>query len=135
MTMMVMKILRIFLLNKKTTRVIFKVKYDDLSSLKKLISKYQKDFNLRKIYAIQISRKPDFFNDKQVYQFLKELKKSNFVDMNRVDNISAILDTFQEFLFTLMVYGANIWIIFAFYYKFITITIYNPFNSFHIKIM
>jgi hypothetical protein len=33
--------------------------------------------------------------------------------MNRVDNISAILDTFQEFLFTLMVYGANIWIIFA----------------------
>lgn len=31
--------------------------------------------------------------------------------MNRVDSLCAILDTFQEFLFTLMVYGANIWII------------------------
>ena len=32
---------------------------------------------------------------------------------NRVDNISAILDTFQEFMFTLMVYIANLWIIFV----------------------
>lgn len=72
--------LKNFLLNKKTTKIIFKVKYDDLSSLKKLITKYKKDFNLKKIYAIQISRKPDFFNEKQVYQFLKELKKNNFLE-------------------------------------------------------
>ena len=33
--------------------------------------------------------------------------------MNRADHISAILDTFQEFLFNLIVYGANLWIIFV----------------------
>ena len=33
--------------------------------------------------------------------------------MNRVDNITAILDTFQEFSFTLFVYGANIWVVFV----------------------
>jgi len=33
--------------------------------------------------------------------------------MNRVDNVSAMLDTFQEFLFNIIVYGANLWIIFA----------------------
>ena len=33
--------------------------------------------------------------------------------MNRVDNITAILDTFQEFSFTLLVYGANIWVVFV----------------------
>jgi hypothetical protein len=33
--------------------------------------------------------------------------------MNRVDNVCAILDTFQEFLFNIIVYGANLWIIFA----------------------
>ena len=33
--------------------------------------------------------------------------------MNRVDNIPAIIDTIQEFLFSLMVYGANLWIIFV----------------------
>ena len=32
---------------------------------------------------------------------------------NRVDNLPAILDTIQEFLFNLIVYGANIWIIFS----------------------
>ncbi len=32
---------------------------------------------------------------------------------NRVDNIPAILDTFQEFLFSLIVYCANLWIIFV----------------------
>ena len=32
---------------------------------------------------------------------------------NRADNICAILDTFQEFMFTLIVYGANLWIIFV----------------------
>ena len=32
---------------------------------------------------------------------------------NRVDSIIVILDTFQEFLFTIIVYGANIWIIFV----------------------
>ena len=33
--------------------------------------------------------------------------------MNRVDNITAILDTFQEFSFTLFIYGANIWVVFV----------------------
>jgi len=33
--------------------------------------------------------------------------------MNSVDNIPAILDTFQEFLFSLIVYGANLWIVFV----------------------
>jgi len=33
--------------------------------------------------------------------------------MNRVDNIPAIIDTFQEFLFSLIVYGANLWIVFV----------------------
>jgi hypothetical protein len=33
--------------------------------------------------------------------------------MSRADSITALLDTFQEFMFTLMVYGANLWIIFA----------------------
>ncbi len=33
--------------------------------------------------------------------------------MNRVDNVAAILDTFQEFMFVLMVYGANLWIVFV----------------------
>ena len=32
---------------------------------------------------------------------------------NRVDNVAAILDTFQEFLFNILVYGANLWIIFV----------------------
>jgi hypothetical protein len=32
---------------------------------------------------------------------------------NRVNSINAILDTFQEFLFNVIVYGANIWIIFV----------------------
>ena len=32
---------------------------------------------------------------------------------NRVNSINAILDTFQEFLFNIIVYGANIWIIFV----------------------
>jgi len=36
------------------------------------------------------------------------LKKSN-----RADHVSAILDTFQEFLFNLVVYSANLWIIFV----------------------
>ena len=33
--------------------------------------------------------------------------------MNRVDSLCAILDTFQEFLFSLIVYGANLWIVFV----------------------
>ena len=33
--------------------------------------------------------------------------------MNRIDNIPAIIDTFQEFLFSLIVYGANLWIVFV----------------------
>jgi hypothetical protein len=32
--------------------------------------------------------------------------------MNRVSSISAILDTFQEFSFSLLVYTANIWVVF-----------------------
>ena len=32
--------------------------------------------------------------------------------MNKIDSITAILDTFQEFSFTLIVYGANIWVVF-----------------------
>lgn len=32
---------------------------------------------------------------------------------NRADHITAILDTFQEYLFNLIVYGANLWIIFV----------------------
>ena len=37
----------------------------------------------------------------------------SFYKTNRADNICAILDTFQEFMFTLMVYIANLWIIFV----------------------
>ena len=33
--------------------------------------------------------------------------------MNKVNSITAILDTFQEFSFSLLVYGANIWVVFA----------------------
>ena len=33
--------------------------------------------------------------------------------MNRVSSISAILDTFQEFSFSLLVYSANIWVVFV----------------------
>ena len=33
--------------------------------------------------------------------------------MNRVNSISSILDTFQEFSFCLLVYGANIWVVFV----------------------
>ena len=33
--------------------------------------------------------------------------------MNRVSSIAAILDTFQEFSFSLLVYGANIWVVFV----------------------
>ena len=36
-----------------------------------------------------------------------------FQKMNRMDNISAIMDTFQEFSFNILVYGANLWIIFV----------------------
>ena len=35
------------------------------------------------------------------------------IKMNRLDTITAILDTFQEFLFNILVYGANLWIIFV----------------------
>ena len=35
------------------------------------------------------------------------------IKTNRVDSINAILDTFQEFLFNIIVYSANIWIIFV----------------------
>lgn len=35
------------------------------------------------------------------------------IKMNRLDNVTAILDTFQEFLFNIIVYSANLWIIFA----------------------
>jgi hypothetical protein len=33
--------------------------------------------------------------------------------MNKVNSISSILDTFQEFSFSILVYGANIWVVFA----------------------
>jgi len=33
--------------------------------------------------------------------------------MHRVDSVTVILDTFQEFLFNIIVYGANLWIIFS----------------------
>jgi hypothetical protein len=33
--------------------------------------------------------------------------------MNRVNSISSILDTFQEFSFSLFVYGANMWVVFV----------------------
>ena len=33
--------------------------------------------------------------------------------MNKVDSFTSILDTFQEFAFTLVVYGANIWVVFV----------------------
>jgi len=33
--------------------------------------------------------------------------------MNKIDNVPAIIDTFQEFLFSLIVYGANLWIVFV----------------------
>jgi hypothetical protein len=35
------------------------------------------------------------------------------IKMNRMDNISAIMDTFQEFLFNILVYTANLWLIFG----------------------
>jgi hypothetical protein len=37
----------------------------------------------------------------------------SFYKTNRADNLCAILDTFQEFMFTLVVYIANLWIIFV----------------------
>lgn len=37
----------------------------------------------------------------------------SFYKTNRADNLCAILDTFQEFMFTLVVYIANVWIIFV----------------------
>jgi hypothetical protein len=33
--------------------------------------------------------------------------------MNRVNSVTAIIDTFQEFSFSLLVYGANIWVVFV----------------------
>ena len=33
--------------------------------------------------------------------------------MNRVNSVSSILDTFQEFSFSLLVYSANIWVVFV----------------------
>ena len=36
----------------------------------------------------------------------------NLSKMNKVDSYTAILDTFQEFSFSLIVYGANLWIVF-----------------------
>ena len=33
--------------------------------------------------------------------------------MHRIDSITVILDTFQEFLFNILVFGANLWIIFV----------------------
>ena len=32
--------------------------------------------------------------------------------MNKVNSYTSIIDTFQEFAFTLVVYGANIWVVF-----------------------
>ena len=32
--------------------------------------------------------------------------------MNKIYSITSILDTYQEFSFTLIVYGANIWVVF-----------------------
>ena len=37
----------------------------------------------------------------------------SFYKTNRADNLCAILDTFQEFMFTIVVYIANLWIIFV----------------------
>jgi hypothetical protein len=39
--------------------------------------------------------------------------QSTIQKMNRMDNLTAILDTFQEFLFNLLVYAANLWLVFA----------------------
>ena len=36
----------------------------------------------------------------------------NLSKINKVDSYTAILDTFQEFSFSLVVYGANLWIVF-----------------------
>ncbi|VVU94374.1 hypothetical protein CPAV1605_96 [seawater metagenome] len=36
-----------------------------------------------------------------------------FKKMHRVDSISVILDTFQEFLFNIIIFAANLWIIFV----------------------
>ena len=33
--------------------------------------------------------------------------------MNRVNSITSIIDTFQEFSFSLLVYGANMWVVFV----------------------
>ena len=38
--------------------------------------------------------------------------QSSIQKMNRMDNISAIMDTFQEFLFNILVYGANLILIY-----------------------
>jgi hypothetical protein len=39
--------------------------------------------------------------------------QSTIQKMNRMDNLTAIMDTFQEFLFNLLVYAANLWLVFA----------------------
>ena len=71
--------LKDFLFNKKKSKIIFKVKYKNLDDLKNLIEKYKNDFNLNNIYAIQISRNPNFFNDIVVLKFLEEQKKNNLI--------------------------------------------------------
>jgi len=45
--------------------------------------------------------------------FLWDLLTVQNHKMNRMDNISAIMDTFQEFLFNILVYTANLWLIFG----------------------
>jgi hypothetical protein len=37
----------------------------------------------------------------------------SYKKMNKVNSFTAIIDTFQEFSFTLVVYGANIWVVFV----------------------
>ena len=52
--------LKEFLISKNEFQIIFKVKYQNLEDLKNLIKKYKNDFRSEKIYAIQISRNPNF---------------------------------------------------------------------------
>ena len=71
--------LKEFLISKSKFQIIFKVKYQNLEDLKNLIRKYKNDFKSEKIYAIQISRNPNFFDNLEVIKYLEIQKKNNFI--------------------------------------------------------
>jgi hypothetical protein len=72
--------LKNFFTNKKNNKIIFKIKCTDLCSLQNLIEKYKKDFNQDTIYALQISRNPNFFDNTKIINYLFNLKKNKEVE-------------------------------------------------------